>query len=137
MEDNRTPERKLKDVLIKLILGIAKLCIAALMGYAVLALMQRPSPAQRKFYGADNIGNKLFLQAACGQKEMCKRYSKVFDDCAIAADVDRCINMKMKLPRASFQTCNGLGEDLSMSDEVSPNWFQCTSGKLLFFADQP
>ncbi len=87
-----------------------------IQGYANL------TPRQKEFANFIGLDQEKYLDIMCEQKDVCKKYNLVRDECATAGNIGECISIKMK--SQDYEMCQGTS-DATLDGPEFPTSTQC------------
>lgn len=106
-----------------------KLIIAVMVFWVTLTLLLTGlqnsvnlTPKQKGFSAFIGLDQSRYLDVMCEQKDVCKKYNRVRDECATAGNIDECINIKMK--SQEYEMCQGTS-DATLDGPEFPTSTQC------------
>lgn len=97
--------------------GIAILCLALYVGLPFISLINSDFLEER------SIPSGMRVHTACVVKDTCNMYSAVRSECAIAFNIEKCIDTR--LVGKMYSMCLPDGRNIWSEDLMEPNFLTC------------
>ena len=94
---------------------VAVVCVALYVGLPFFSVLNSDT--------LKNIPSRIRVQSVCKAKETCQKYAVVRNECALAFNIEKCIDTRMA--GKMYFMCSPDGRSSWSEDLIEPNYLTC------------